>query len=105
MEPEELLDRVTVLRDLMEPSALEIMEAELAGRGVGPDDIHQHHRQMKHRIIRDARGLPAQCSWCARAAVEQRTGLHKLFKLIPLGKRTYFFCEKHFGEKGSEYPR
>lgn len=99
MEKEELLDRVTVFRDAMQPEAVEVMEAELARRGVGPDDIHQHLRQMKHRVIHDAHGVPAQCSFCERAAVEQREDFHKLWRLIPVAKRNWYYCERHFAEK------
>ena len=98
MEQEELLDRVTVFRDAMRPDAVEVMEAELARRGVGPDEIHQHHRQIRHRVLLDSHGIPLQCSWCERAAVEKREDLHKLWRLIPVAKRVWYYCERHFAE-------
>jgi hypothetical protein len=99
MEQAELLDRVTVFRDALEPDAVEVMEAELARRGIGPEEIHQHYRQIKHRVLRDAHGIPAQCSWCERAAVEMREDFHKLWRLIPVAKRIWYYCERHFAEK------
>jgi hypothetical protein len=101
MDQEELLDRVTVFREVMRPDAVEVMEAELARRGIGPDEIHQHHRQIKHRVLRDSHGIPAQCSWCERAAVEKREDFHKFWRLIPVAKRIWYYCDRHFAEKKS----
>lgn len=97
---EDLLDRVTVFRDGMEPEALEVIEAELARRGLGPEEIHRHGRELKHRVVKRADGLVARCSFCPRAAVESRTGWHKLLRLVPLFRRTLYYCERHWQEMG-----
>jgi hypothetical protein len=91
----ELLDAVTVFREALESEAVEMMEAELARRGVGPDEIHAHHRELRHRVLRDAKGLPLRCCRCDRAAVAQRPGWHKLLGLIPVLPRIYPYCEAH----------
>jgi hypothetical protein len=99
-ETEDLLDRVTVFREAMEPEAVEILEAELARRGVTPEEIHAHHRGLKHRIVRTPDGLPARCSFCPRAAVERRIGWHRLWKLVPVFQRTFYYCDEHWQSRG-----
>jgi hypothetical protein len=97
-QTDDLLDRVTVLRAGMEPEALEVLEAELARRGLGPDEIRQHELGLKHRVVQHPDGLPARCSFCARAAVECAAGWQRLLKLVPLFRRTFYYCEQHWGE-------
>jgi hypothetical protein len=101
MNPEELLDRVSVFREVMQTSAIEVMESELARRGVGPEEIRRHEREMRQRVIRDRHGMPAQCSFCLRAAVEQRLTWHKLWRLIPVIQRVVYYCDHHFRELAS----
>jgi hypothetical protein len=90
-----LLDRVTVLRAEMEPDAVEIFLAELARRGIGPEDIRDHEREWKHKVLKLPGGLPATCSWCGRAATVQRQAWHKFLRLIPIYKRTQYYCDEH----------
>jgi hypothetical protein len=94
-ETDDLLDRVTVFREELEPDAVEILEAELARRGVSPDDIAAHRRAWRHRVLRHPAGGVAKCSQCPRAAMGSSIDWHRLWGLIPLFKRTYFHCEKH----------
>lgn len=98
-ETDDLLDRVTVCRDAMEPEAVEIIEAELARRGLTPEDIHAHLRQWQHRVLKDGRGLALRCSFCPRAAVESAQGWHRLLGLVPLFQRTFYYCEQHWRER------
>ncbi|MCS7158912.1 MAG: hypothetical protein RMJ19_00435, partial [Gemmatales bacterium] len=67
----ELLDRVTVLREYLEAEAVEIAEAELARRGITPEEIAAHERKWKHRVLRDENGMVFCCSCCGRAAIEE----------------------------------
>lgn len=94
-ETEDLLDRVTVFREVMEPSAVEIIEAELARRGVTPDDIAQHHRRLKPRVVRDSQGIPLRCCRCGRAAVVALSDWHLLLGLVPLFRRRFAYCDRH----------
>ena len=48
-DTEELLDRVTVYRNGMEPAALDLMEAELDRRGVTRSDIADHYISRRER--------------------------------------------------------
>src|SRR5438093_705796 len=86
----ELLDRVTVLSDGMEPEAVEIIEAELARRGITPDEIAEHGRFQRHRVIQGPDGLPRPCHRCGRAATHQQTGWHKMWGLVPLYRRKFY---------------
>lgn len=96
---DDLLDRVTVLRDGMELEALEVLEAELARRGIGPEEIHRHGRELKHRVVKREDGLVARCSFCPRAAVESRVGWQRLWGLVPLFQRTLYYCDEHWAKK------
>jgi len=91
----ELLDRVTVLRDQMDVDALELLHAELAGRGIGPDEIGAHLRDMRFKMIKHPDGMPAVCHKCGRVAVVGRKEWHRLWRLIPLFQRQRYWCEEH----------
>ena len=91
----ELLDRVTVLREGMDVDALELIHAELAGRGIGPDDIGAHLRDMRLKLVQHTDGLPAMCHICGRAAVVGRIEWHRLWGVIPLFRRQRYWCEEH----------
>lgn len=91
----ELLDRITVLRDGMDADALELFHAELASRGVGPDEIGQHQRDIRMKAIQHRDGLPATCHRCGRAAVHSRIEWHRLWGLVPLFRRQRYYCEEH----------
>jgi hypothetical protein len=90
-----LLDRVTVLREDMDPDAVEIFLAELARRGVGPDRIRDHELAWKTRVLQRPDGLPATCVWCGRAATVQRQAWHKFLRLVPVYRRTLYYCDAH----------
>lgn len=91
----ELLDRVTVLRNGMEPEALEIIEAELARRGITPDEITEHAQSQKHRVIQGPDDLPRPCDRCGRAATNERAGWHRIWSILPLYRRKHYFCDEH----------
>jgi hypothetical protein len=95
----DLLDRVTVFREGMEPEAVEIIEAELARRGIGPDEIRQHHQQLKHRVLLRTDGLPARCALCPRAATESARGWFRLMRLIPLFPQNVYYCDEHWAKR------
>ena len=95
MSTAELLDRVTVLQPQMDPDAVELMHAELAGRGVGPDEIGAHLRDMRMVAVRNETGQIATCSVCSRAAVTSREVQHRWWGLIPIMKRRKYFCAEH----------
>lgn len=95
MPSPELLDRVTVLRDQIDPEALELLHAELASRGIGPDEIGAHQREMKLKVIQHPDGMPAVCHQCGRAATFSRPEWHKLLGLVPLFPRQRYWCEEH----------
>ena len=94
MTSPELLDRVTVLRDQMDEEAIELLHAELAGRGIGPDEIGAHQREMRMKSIQHVDGMPAVCGQCGRAAVTTRMEWHRLWGIIPLFRRRRYWCEK-----------
>ena len=97
----ELLDRVTVLRPWMQADAVDYYLAELARRGIGPDEIAMHERLLKPHIMKDANGMVATCHQCLRAAVHSYLGWHKLLHLFPIMKRRFYTCAEH---KPSEPP-
>jgi hypothetical protein len=90
----ELLDRVTVLAEHYEEAAEEVFLAELARRGLGPEEIRQHERTWKPHVIRED-GQVRTCERCSRAAVHRGQGWHRLFGYVPILKRTQFLCATH----------
>jgi hypothetical protein len=101
MSSPELLDRVTVLREGMDNEALELFHAELASRGIGPDEIGAHLRDMRLKTVQHHDGLPAVCHTCGRAAVMERIEWHRLWGTIPLFRRKRYWCEEHGGTHNS----
>jgi len=92
---EDLLDRITVYRDGMELKAVEIIEAELQNRGIGPKDIEAHATQRCIRMIPLPDGTALPCSFCHRPAVQQRWGWHLLWGYLPVFPRYLSYCELH----------
>jgi hypothetical protein len=92
---EELLDRVTVYRDGMEPAAVDLMENELARRGVSPDQIHRHGERRRRSAVFLPDGTAQHCSFCNRPAVSSGWGLHRLWGLVPVFPRRFWYCTVH----------
>jgi hypothetical protein len=92
---EDLLDRVTVYAAGMEMDALEIIEAELRSRGVERQEIAAHAAERARTIIPLADGTAAPCSFCRRPAVQEGWGWHRMWGVLPLFPRIYWYCEKH----------
>ena len=103
-DTEDLLDRVTVYRDGMEPEALDIIEAELRSRGLGREGI-EAHAAKRQQSLHSAEGLPLRCSFCDRPAVVRRWGWHRvrsrgalaiLTAVLPLYRpRRFAYCPEH----------
>jgi hypothetical protein len=92
---EDLLDRLTVYRDGMEPEALEIIEAELRRRGIERAEIEAHAAYRNARMIPLPDGTALSCSFCHRPAVDQRWGMHRMWGWLPLFPRYFSYCEVH----------
>lgn len=95
---EDLLDRMTVYRKGMEPEALEMVEAELAERGVDGAAI-QAHAQQRDAVLMHPDGVARSCTFCRRPAVAEEWGWHCLLKVIPIFPRLYAYCDKHDAER------
>lgn len=94
---ENLLDRVTVYREEMEPAAIEVIEEELSDRGVIPSDLVVHEA-MRERdgLTRRPDGTIIRCDFCPRPAIERRRKWHRLWGwFIPLFPRWFSFCKIH----------
>jgi hypothetical protein len=92
---EDLLDRVTVYRAGMEEEAIIIIEEELRGRGVGGWDITEHEARRRAQTKPLADGTAQMCSFCHRPAVAEGWGWHRMWGLLPVFPRYYYYCEKH----------
>lgn len=90
----DLLNRVTAFRAGMEPDALDIIEAELARRGVRREQIEAHSVQLGDVIVR-ADGIAARCSFCDQPAIAHGRGWHRLWKRVPVFPRWFFYCAEH----------
>jgi hypothetical protein len=98
-DTEELLDRVTVYREGMEPAALDLMEGELDRRGVTREEIAAHDVMRRETAIMLPDGTAMRCSFCNRPAVKQVRGWHRLFGLVPVFPKLFAYCDFHSGPK------
>ncbi len=103
-ETEELLDRITIYRDGMEPAALDLMEGELDRRGVTRHDIALHEEERRANAILLPDGTALRCSFCYRPAAIQARGWHKLFGRVPLFPRVFAYCTHHARKPGKTGP-
>lgn len=94
-DTEELLDRVTVYREGMEPAALDLMEGELDRRGVTRPEIADHAARRRATAIMLPDGTAMRCSFCSRPAVVQRRRWHRLFGVMPIFPKMFAYCEVH----------
>ena len=94
-DTEELLDRVTVYREGMEPEAIDLMEGELGRRGVKYDDIVAHRDRRRERVLTRGDGTAIRCSFCERPAVSRKWGWHRLLGRIPVFPRVFWYCDTH----------
>ena len=94
-DTEDLLDRVTVYRAEMEPTAVAMIETELAQRGVFAEEIEEHGRRKGEAVLRRPDGTALTCSFCTRPAVAEGWGWHRLWRRWPLFPRWFAYCEEH----------
>ena len=94
-DTEELLDRVTVYRNGMEPAALDLMEMELDRRRVTRGDIADHAITRWETAILLPDGTALRCSFCNRPAIIRGGGWHKLFGRVPIFPRIFARCALH----------
>lgn len=94
-ETTELLDRVTVYRDDMEPAAVDLIEGELSRRGIERDAIREHDRQRRERLVQDSDGNLIRCEFCDQPAVRLGRSWHRIGGLIPVFRRTFYYCAEH----------
>jgi hypothetical protein len=103
-ESEDLLDRVTIYRNGMEPAALDLMEMELDRRGFSRDDIREHDRLRRQTAILLPDGTALRCNFCDRPAAVRRWGWFRLFRRIPIFPRVFAYCEAHGGKTSEVHP-
>jgi hypothetical protein len=92
---EDLLDRVTVYREGMEAEALDLIERELRDRGVSWDAIAEHEQKRREESLLDEQGIALKCHRCARPAVAETWGWHRLWGVLPLFPRRFAWCAEH----------
>jgi hypothetical protein len=100
-DTEELLDRVTVYREGMEPAALDLMEGELDRRGISREDIANHDAERREKAIMLPDGTAMRCNFCFRPAVIQERGWHKLYGFVPVFPRMFALCAIHDRKRGA----
>jgi hypothetical protein len=99
---EDLLDRLTVYAAEMEPAALEIIEEELRGRGIGTEQIRSHAEEREREVLRREDGSCRRCSFCERPAIAEGLGWHRLWGRIPVFLRYLYYCAEHKPATGPE---
>lgn len=91
---EDLLDRITVYRAGMVSEALEIIEGELRERGVDSEQIERHAAKAAE-VLYDGDGIAISCSHCRKPAVTNAWGWQKLWKMLPVFPRRFYYCAEH----------
>ncbi len=94
-ETEDLLDRVTVYREGMEPAALDLMEGELDQRGITRHEIAEHDAARRTTAIMLPDGTAMRCSFCDRPAVVRGWGWHWVFGRVPVFPTRFAYCSYH----------
>jgi hypothetical protein len=94
---DDLKDRATFYRAGMEPEALDIIEAELRRRGVGPEELEKWGPQPDEAYLWLHDGTVAPCSYCTRPAVETGWSWHRIWGWLPLFPRIFRYCRQHAG--------
>lgn len=98
-DTEDLLDRVTVYRDGMEPAALDLMEGELDRRGVTREEIAAHDARHRANAIMLPDGTAMRCSFCNRPAVARALRFHRLLGLVPVFPMRFAYCAAHADQR------
>jgi len=93
-ETTDLLDRVTVYREEMEPAAVDLMENEVWVRGLTRDALEEHAVQYS-TALRRADGTARRCDLCERPAMSLRWGWYQLYGRLPLFPKRIARCEGH----------
>jgi hypothetical protein len=94
-ETADLLDRATVWRYGMESEALDVIEAELRRRGIGPAELEAHARERVQTVVTATDGSAAVCHCCHAPAVERRWKWWRYWGLLPLFPTRVYVCEQH----------
>jgi hypothetical protein len=98
---EDLLDRLTVFRAGLEPEAVEVIEKELRNRGITAADIASHGERRRGECLTRPNGDVARCTFCFRPALAAGWGWHRLWGLLPLFPRYFYYCREHLPRRGS----
>jgi hypothetical protein len=96
---DDLLDRVTVNREGMEPDALDLIETELRRRGVSYAEQAAFGEARAGAVVRTANGSPRCCCKCSRVATHRQLTWLRLFKLIPFFPIRLAYCDEHLPNK------
>ena len=88
-----LLDRATVYRPDLEPAAADLVDGELARRGVTEAEVREHDRRRRADVLFRDDGSARRCSFCDRPAVARRLGRHRLWGRVPVFPRVWNRCE------------
>ena len=72
-----------------------MIEQQLHARGIGAEQIDAHAAERVSTMIPREDGTAMPCSFCHRPAMDQGWGWHRLWGLVPVFPRHFFYCEQH----------
>jgi len=96
---EDLMDRITVWRDELEPAAVEIIAAELLRRGLGPEAVEAHRQRREADGVHRSDGIAWKCSFCGKPARDRRWGWQRFWGWLPVFPRKFACCALHGRDK------
>jgi len=103
-DTEDLLDRVTVYRESMEPAAVDLMENELWRRGITPEQM-ANHAANRAGVVRRTDGSAVRCThrdrsrgfFCDRPAMSVRWHWYRIWGKVPAFPWPLPRCREHGG--------
>jgi hypothetical protein len=91
----ELLERFTLLREDMEPAALDLIEHELERRGWNREQINEFERENSAQILKNSEGQVLRCRKCGLVAKSRKWSWYRLWGKVPLFPYRPAFCAVH----------
>lgn len=101
-DTDDLLDRITVYRSGMEPDAIDLIEAELADRGIDEREIQAHAGQSRTTAMFDRSGTAIRCTRCSAPAIGREWQFYRILGIIPVFPMWMDLCREHGGRPPEE---
>ena len=93
-ETNDLIERVTIQRDDLDPEALTIIMQELLSRNISAETVSEYEKS-RDKFLYDSQGKPRLCNICGRPAISSIKSWLKFLRIVPIMPITEYCCEAH----------